>query len=79
MSVGLWRETLERFRTSKLRTFLTALGIVITSASMVFFSNLVGSAFTSATAGLRNLGANLIFVQPGHLHSRSTSTHQSSA
>lgn len=61
----LWRFLLETLRTQRLRTFLTMLGIVIGSASVVLLSSIGEGTREGIVSMFSQFGSNIIGVQPG--------------
>jgi hypothetical protein len=57
--------SLQAIGRSKLRSFLTTLGIIIGVASVVAMVHLGQSATRSVTEGIAAIGSNLLFVLPG--------------
>ncbi len=66
MSLGdLWGLLIETLRTQRLRAFLTMLGIVIGSASVVLLSSIGEGAREGIMAMFSQFGSTIIGVQPG--------------
>lgn len=61
----LWRLLLETLRTQRLRAFLTMLGIVIGSASVVLLSSIGEGTREGLLAMFSQFGSTIIGVQPG--------------
>ncbi len=59
------RLALSRLRTSRLRTFLTMLGVIIGVASVVALVGVGQGATSGITSRLQGLGTNLLTVSPG--------------
>jgi putative ABC transport system permease protein len=73
------RLALSRLRTSRLRTFLTMLGVIIGVASVVALVGVGQGATSGITARLQGLGTNLLTVSPGSTTSGFTRSAAGSA
>src|SRR5512143_3600593 len=58
-------EALENLAASKLRSFLTVLGIVIGVAAVIAMLSIGRGASASITSRIESMGTNLIYVSPG--------------
>ena len=73
------RLALSRLRTSRLRTFLTMLGVIIGVASVVALVGVGQGATSGITSRLQGLGTNLLTVSPGSTTSGFTRSAAGSA
>lgn len=64
--ISLFKSSIEDFRRSKMRTFLTSLGILIGVASVVLLVALGLGLKKYIEQQFQSLGANLIYVMPGN-------------
>ena len=65
MSLEMVRLALSRLRTSRLRTFLTMLGVIIGVASVIAMVTLGRGATASVTNDISALGNNMLIIVPG--------------
>ncbi len=77
--IEMIRLALSRLRTSRLRTFLTMLGVIIGVASVVALVGVGQGATSGITSRLQGLGTNLLTVSPGSTTSGFTRSAAGSA
>ena len=77
--IEMVRLALSRLRTSRLRTFLTMLGVIIGVASVVALVGVGQGATSGITSRLQGLGTNLLTVSPGSTTSGFTRSAAGSA
>ncbi|MBN1162413.1 ABC transporter permease [Patescibacteria group bacterium] len=68
--IELFEESVSVLRTNKLRTALSALGIIIGIASVITLMTLGAASQKSVTERIQSLGANLLTVSPGSQQDR---------
>jgi putative ABC transport system permease protein len=78
-AIEMVRLALSRLRTSRLRTFLTMLGVIIGVASVVALGGVGQGATSGITSRLQGLGTNLLTVSPGSTTSGFTRSAAGSA
>jgi putative ABC transport system permease protein len=72
-------EALENLNASKLRSFLTVLGIVIGVAAVIAMLSIGRGAQASIAARIESIGTNLVYVYPGSTSSNGVRTASGSA
>jgi putative ABC transport system permease protein len=72
-------EALENLSASKLRSFLTVLGIVIGVAAVIAMLSIGQGASASITSRIENMGTNLVYTTPGSTSSSGVNSASGSA
>ncbi len=68
--VEVFRTAMMAIRTNKIRSFLTALGIIIGVASVILLVSIGSGLQSFVTKEFESLGANMLFISPGRVSFR---------